>query len=112
MEIESTQTSEKRRKGGRKRPPFLNFRQPSSGVNASLLDGERNAVDGQHVGRYAIVHSVRLGIADNIVEALCQNALKLLVDHRLLPEVALPVLHPLEVGGSHAACVREDVGDD
>ena len=37
---------------------------------------------------------------------------KLLVDHRFLPEVALAVLHPLEVGGGDAAGVGQNVGHD
>ena len=30
-----------------------------SGVNAALLNGEGNPIDGQHIGGYAIVHRVR-----------------------------------------------------
>ena len=36
---------------------------------------------------------------------------KLLVDGLLVPEEALAVLHPLEVGNRHAAGVGQDIGN-
>src|SRR5205823_4810183 len=40
------------------------------------------------------------------------DALQSAVDRLLVPEVAAPVLHPLEVAHGHAARVRQDVGYD
>src|SRR5208337_2942661 len=60
----------------------------------------------------AVVHVVSFRIADNIVEALGQNAVQLFVDDRFLPEIALTVLNPLEVRSRHAAGVGQDVRDD
>src|SRR5450631_819099 len=83
-----------------------------SGVDTPLLDGGSDAINRQHVGGDAVVHIVRLGIADDIVEAGCQDVLQLLVDGGFFPEVALSILHPLKVGGSNAASVGEYVRND
>ena len=50
-------------------------------------------------------------ITDNVFESGLHDVLELLVDHRLLPEVALSVLHPLEVGSGHAAGIAQNVGN-
>ncbi len=81
-------------------------------VDAALLDGERHAVDGQHVGGDAVVDVVGLGVADHVVEAVAQDGLQLLVDDGFFPEIALAVLYPLEVAGGDAAGVGQNVGHD
>ena len=81
-------------------------------VDAALLDGEGDAVDGEHVGGDAVVDVVGLGVADHVVEAVAQDGFELLVDDGFFPEVALAVLHPLEVAGGDAAGVGQDVGHD
>ena len=43
-------------------------------VDAALPDGERHAIDGQHVSRDAVVHVVGLGVTHHIVKAVAQNA--------------------------------------
>src|SRR4051812_40911566 len=68
-------------------------------VDSALFDGECHAVDGQHIGRDAIVDAMRLGVADHLIERLHHDGLELVIDHRFLPEVSLAVLNPLEVAG-------------
>src|SRR5580698_8097633 len=82
------------------------------GVDATLLDGEGYAVDGEHIRGDPVIHSVRLGITNNIVEALRQNAVELIVDDGFFPKVSLAVLHPFKIGGSYSAGVRKNVGND
>ena len=54
---------------------------------------------------------VLFGIADDGVEAFDHDFLQALVDQLLVPEEALAVLHPLEVGDGDAAGVGQDIGD-
>src|SRR5437667_277416 len=82
------------------------------GVNAALANGIGHAVNCEHVGRNAIVDAVSFRITDNVFESGLHDVLELLVDHRLLPEVALSVLHPLEVGSGHAAGIAQNVGNN
>src|ERR1019366_10189882 len=51
------------------------------GVDSALADGERHAVDRQHVGRDAVVDMMGLGIAHHGLERLDHDVLQLLVDH-------------------------------
>src|SRR5581483_5457698 len=66
----------------------------------------------QHVSRDAVVHVVGLGVAHHVLEGRAHDVLQLLVYHRLLPEVALPVLDPLEVAGGHAPGIGQNVGNN
>src|SRR6185437_14261781 len=66
-------------------------------VDSPLFDGISHAIDGQHVRRNTIVYVVQLRIMDNILKGVDHNVFQLLIDHRLFPEIALPVLDPLEV---------------
>src|SRR5438270_4454060 len=84
---------------------------PDLRVDPALLDGECHPVDGQHVRRDAVIDTVRLGVADYLIERVHHDGLELVVDHRLLPEISLAVLHPLEVTGGHATGVGQNVGD-
>src|ERR1700720_3953652 len=81
-------------------------------VNSAQLDRMRHAADGQHVGRDAVVDAVRFREVHDVLKRLFQNELQLLVDRGLFPEVALAVLHPLEVRGGDAPGVGQNVGND
>src|SRR5579864_3003895 len=83
----------------------------SLGVDPALPDCVRHAINRQHVGGDAVVHAMGLGIANDIVERRFHDGFELLVHDRLFPEIALPVLHPLEVGSGDAAGVGENVGN-
>jgi len=100
--------------GGRARRPSLHSFQSSIllGVDATLADGIRHAVDRQHVGGDAIVHAVSFRVPDNIIEGRVHNLFQMFVDYRLLPEVSLAILHPLKVRSSNAAGVGQYVGND
>src|SRR5208283_3886395 len=52
------------------------------------------------------------GVADDVFERRLHDGVQLLVHHRLFPEVALAVLHPLKIRSGHAARVGQNVGDD
>src|SRR5437660_11379497 len=71
---------------------------PSSGVNAALTNCIRDTIDGQHICGDAVVHVVSFGVADHILERGSHNGFQLLVDDGFFPEIALAILHPLEVG--------------
>src|ERR1039458_7662767 len=45
------------------RASFIN---PSLSVNSALADGVGHTIDGQHVCRDAVIHLVRLGVADHV----------------------------------------------
>ena len=66
----------------------------------------------QHVGCGPGIDGVLVGVAAQIIEARDHGLLQPLIDDVLPPEIAHPVLHPLEVADGDAAGVGEDVGDD
>src|SRR4051812_2226623 len=76
--------------------PLLRIVNSSLSVNSALLDRVGHAVDCQHVGRDPVVDLMGLGETDYVIERAHHNVFKLIIHHRLFPEVALPVLHPLE----------------
>src|SRR5690349_2972873 len=82
----------------------------SLGVNAALADGVGHAINSQHISGNAVIDGVGLGVFHHRLERLAHDVLQLLVDHGLLPEVSLAVLHPFEVGGGDAAGVGQNVG--
>ena len=51
-------------------------------------------------------------VCSTSLERLAHLRLEALVHFVFLPEVAVAILHPLEVRRRHAAGVGEDVGDD
>ncbi len=81
------------------------------GVDAAQLDGLRDAIERHHVGGGAIVDAVLFGIGDDGVEAFIHDLLQALIDQVLVPEEALAVLHPFEVGDGDAAGVGQNVGN-
>ena len=71
-----------------------------------------DAIDGQHVRGQAIVHGVLVREANHVVEAVDHDFVQASVDELLVPEEALPILHPLKVGDRDAAGIGENVGYD
>src|ERR1700761_8736109 len=82
---------------------------PISGINSTLLDREGHPVNREHVGRDTVVHRVSLGVAHDVAETFGENGLKLLIHHGFFPEVALPVLHPLEIGCGYSSGIRQNI---
>src|SRR6202789_1826826 len=80
---------------------------PALRVDAALFGGVGYAVDGQHVGRDAVVDVVSDGELEDVVEAVDHDAIEALVDFLFGPEVAHAVLYPLEVAGGGAGGVGE-----
>src|SRR5438874_458131 len=81
-------------------------------VNSSLFDGICNAINGQHVRRDAVIDAVHFGVADHIVKCADHEFFELFVYHGLFPEIALAVLHPLEVRRGYATSIAENVWND
>jgi hypothetical protein len=78
-------------------------------VNASKLQRERDAIDREHVGSDAVVHTVGFGVADDFAETMHHHVLQALVHFAFPPEQALAVLDPLEVADGDATGVRTNV---
>src|SRR6266700_786625 len=87
------------------------FYEPALRVDPTLPNRIRHAVNRQHVSSDAVVDVVSFGVADNIFEGRLHDGIELFVDHRLLPEVALTVLHPFEIRSGDATGVGQNVGD-
>src|ERR1700739_423947 len=85
---------------------------PALRVNAALADGIGYPINCQHIRCNSVVHAVSLRIAHHVLKRSLHDVLKLFVDHRLLPEIALAILHPLEVRGGHSASVTQDIWND
>ncbi len=77
-----------------------------SGINAPLLERERDSVDREHVGGNPVIHFMSFRVAHNFVETAFKNILQAVVDFFLAPEKSLAILHPLEVTHCDAAGVR------
>src|SRR5579864_3032649 len=84
---------------------------PRSRVQAAEPVDGGHPLDRHHVGRDPEVHPVALRHGGHVLERMHHDALEPLVHGLLVPEVAAPVLHPLEVADGDAAGVGEDVGD-
>src|SRR5260370_37507608 len=99
---ERTETAEEKSSGRLKPAPptLLKFGGGirGLGVDAAEFDGEGYAVQGQHVGGDPIVGVVGAGVFDDGVETFVHDLLQALIDHLLVPEEALAILHPIEVG--------------
>src|SRR6266581_218063 len=81
----------------------------SSGVNTAELQDKSDAINGQHIGRDAIIHAIRLRIAYHFVEAVLHDIFEPLVDHAFAPKEALAVLHPFEIADRNAAGIGQDI---
>src|ERR1035441_290727 len=87
-------------------PPAQNSR-----VDSSQADSVGHAIEGQHVGRDAVVDVVLFGVLNHRVETLVHDLLQAAVHQLFVPEETLAILHPLEIGDGDAAGVGQDVGD-
>src|SRR5579884_2956088 len=72
-------------------------RRLTSRVNSALPDRIRHAINRQHISSDSVVHTMLFGVTTDVVKRADHNIFKLLVHDGLLPEIALPVLHPLEI---------------
>src|SRR5579859_3124263 len=81
------------------------------GVKPAAFYGEGDSVKRHHIGGNAVVDVVLGGVGDDVVETVHHDFFQPLVNQILIPEVALPVLNPLEVGDRDAARVGQNVGD-
>jgi hypothetical protein len=52
------------------------------------------------------------GVGHNIIETVHHDFFEPCVDKVFIPEEALTVLHPLEIGNGNAAGIGENIGDD
>src|SRR5579885_348965 len=90
----------------------VRYSAPPLGVDPPQLDRVDHPVQGHHVGRDAVVHVVGFGVVDHSIEGFDHNLLQPLVDRVLIPEEALAVLHPLEIGDRDAAGIGQNIGND
>ena len=51
------------------------------------------------------------GVADYVLESVLHDVFQLLIDHGFFPEIPLPVLHPLEVGGCYTTGIAKNIGN-
>src|SRR5437016_9160631 len=84
------------------------------GINTAKLEGAGNAVNGQHIGRNAVIDFVNSGKAHHFVEGIIHHIEETLVHFALPPEEALAILDPFEIADGDAASVAENVrhGED
>src|SRR5215218_9165765 len=82
------------------------------GVEATRRRRVGNAPDRYRVGGLAHGDAVLLVRAPRLGERARDDVVQLCVHLRLLPEVLLETLDPLEIGDNDTARVREDVGKD
>src|SRR5579864_493166 len=81
------------------------------GVDAAQFDREGYSIEGEHIRRCAVVDGVLFGVGDHVVEAVHHNLFQAIVDHLLIPEIALAILHPLEIRDRDAAGVGQNIRD-
>src|SRR5713226_7023235 len=84
------------------------------GINTAELEGAGDPVDGQHIGRNAVVDLVNTRKAHHFIEGIIHHVEEALVYLALPPEEALAVLHPFEIADGDAPGVAENVrhGED
>ena len=81
-------------------------------VNATQLHAEGHTIDGEHVRGNAVVDVMFLAVLDHAIECRDLNLPQLFVHIVFQPEIALPVLNPLEVGDGHTTGVGQNVRHD
>src|ERR1700674_1290697 len=79
------------------------------GINTAELEGAGDPVDGQHVGRNAVVHFVNSRKTDHFIEGIVHHVEEAFVHFALPPEEALAVLNPFEITDGNAAGVAKNV---
>src|SRR5579862_1828245 len=77
-------------------------------VNSALANRVSDTIDRQHISRNAVVHMVRFRVTNHVIEGCNHDRFQLLIHERFFPEIALPVLHPFEVGSRHATGIAQD----
>src|SRR6266851_7802070 len=84
------------------------------GINTAELEGAGDPVDGQHIGRNAVVDLVNTRKAHYFIEGIIHHVEEALIHLALPPEEALTVLHPFEIADGDAAGVAKDIrhGED
>src|SRR6266849_7405151 len=84
------------------------------GINTAELEGAGDPVDGQHIGRNAIVNLVNAGKAHYFIEGIIHHVEEALIHLALPPEETLTVLHPFEIADGDAAGVAKNIrhGED
>src|SRR6266852_8574957 len=84
------------------------------GINSAELEGAGDAVDGQHIGRNAVVDLVQFREAHYFIKGIVHDVEEALVHFALAPEEALAVLDPFEIADSDAPGVAENIrhGED
>src|SRR6266852_582793 len=79
------------------------------GINSAELEGAGDAVDGQHIGRNAIVDLVHLREAHYFIEGIVHDVEEALVYFALAPEETLAILDPLEITDRDSPGVAENI---
>src|SRR5437762_12595280 len=67
------------------------------GINTAELEGAGDPVDGQHVGRNAVIHFVNSSKTHHFIEGIVHHVEEALVHFALPPEEALAILDPFEI---------------
>lgn len=60
----------------------------------------------------SIIDAVAVGIRGHCIETVHHDLFQPLIDRFEIPEITLPVPHPLQIRNRHAASVGQDVRDD
>src|SRR5579872_2640399 len=66
-------------------------------VDAPKLDRRGHSVQGEHIRRRAVIDGVLLRIGDDVMEAVHHDLFQPVIDHLLIPKIALAILYPLKV---------------
>src|SRR5581483_12166907 len=81
-----------------------------SGIDAAGLQSRSDSINGQHIGRQPVTNVVLFRVGQDVTKTVHHDLFQAAVDQLLIPEEALPVLHPFKVRHRDAAGVREDIG--
>src|SRR5260370_32133310 len=79
------------------------------GINTAELEGAGDPVDGQHIGRNAVVDLVDTRKAHYFIECIIHHVEEALIHLALPPEETLTVLHPFEIADGDAAAVANNI---
>src|SRR6266851_7014948 len=84
------------------------------GINTAELEGAGDPVDGQHIGRNAVVDLVDTRKAHHFIEGIIHHVEEALIYLALPPAETLTVLHPFEIADGYAAGVAKNIrhGED
>src|SRR2546423_3204812 len=84
------------------------------GINTAKLEGAGDPVDGQHIGRNAVIHFVNSRKAHHFIEGIVHHMEEPVIYFAPPPEEALAVLDPFEIADGDAAGIAENIrhGED